>query len=78
MDDVPVEGMGRRGWFSAGGEMDCFAEPVISVRAQLRSSRGAHLRDPLARKTKSAHRARQTDMTGKADEGRFAIVTNAR
>jgi hypothetical protein len=44
----------------------------------LRSSRGAHLRDPLARKTKSAHRARQTDMTGKADEGRFAIVTNAR
>jgi hypothetical protein len=25
-----------------------FAEPVITVRAQLRSSRGAHSRDPLA------------------------------
>jgi hypothetical protein len=29
--------------------MDCFAEPVITVRAQLRSSRGGHSRDPLAR-----------------------------
>jgi hypothetical protein len=26
-----------------------FAEPVITARAQLRSSRGAHSRDPLAR-----------------------------
>jgi hypothetical protein len=29
--------------------MDCFAEPVITVRAQLRSSPGAHSRDPVAR-----------------------------
>jgi hypothetical protein len=29
--------------------MDCFAEPVITARAQLRSSSGAHSRDPLAR-----------------------------
>jgi hypothetical protein len=29
--------------------MDCFAEPVITVRAQLRSSPGAHSLDPLAR-----------------------------
>jgi hypothetical protein len=29
--------------------MDYLAEPVITVRAQLRSSRGAHSRDPVAR-----------------------------
>jgi hypothetical protein len=28
---------------------DCFAEPVITARAQLRSSSGAHSRDPVAR-----------------------------
>jgi hypothetical protein len=30
-------------------DMDCFAEPVITARAQLRSSSGADSRDPVAR-----------------------------
>ena len=33
----------------ARGDMDCVAEPVITARAQLRSSSGAHSGDPLAR-----------------------------
>jgi len=31
------------------GRIDCFAEPVITSRAQLRSSMGARSRDPFAR-----------------------------
>jgi hypothetical protein len=43
--------------------MDCFAEPVITARAQLRSSSGAHLRDPLARNDGSESAAYATIST---------------
>jgi len=35
--------------------MDCFAEPAITVRAQLRLSQGAHSCDPLARNDGKVH-----------------------
>jgi len=71
--------MGRRGTFSAGDEMDCSRGARHHWASAIALVAGARIcATRWLAKTKSAHRVQQTGMTGKADEGRFAIVTNAR
>ena len=78
MDDVPVEGWEEVARFLPAAKWIA-PRSLSSLCERNCARRGARIcATRWLAKTKSAHRVQQTGMTGKADEGRFAIVTDAR